>query len=100
VIAVLNRYLRGWKAYFGRTEQVRLLGDLDGWVRRRLRALQLKHWKRSGTIYRKLRALGMRRDTAWSIACSPGGWWRRARQLAAVLSPAWFDTLGLARLSA
>jgi RNA-directed DNA polymerase len=99
VIEGLNVSLRGWKAYFGRTQQPRLLGDLDGWMRRRLRALQLKHWARGPTIYRKLKSLGMHRQTAWSIACSPGGWWRRSQQLSAHLPPAWFDRLGLVRLS-
>lgn len=99
VIEELNVYLRGWKGYFARTQQPKLLSDLDGWVRRRLRALQLKHWARGPTIYRKLRVLGMHRETAWSIACSPGGWWRRSAQLSAHLPPPWFDRLGLVRLA-
>lgn len=99
VIATLNPYLRGWRAYFRPTQQVSVLRDLDGWIRRRLRALRLKQWARSSTIYRRLRALRMRRDTSWSISNSPGGWWRRSLQLAAHLPPRWFDSLGLARLS-
>lgn len=99
VVNELNTDLRGWKGYFGRTQQVKLLGALDGWIRRRLRALQLKHWSRGPTIYRKLRIRGMQRDTAWSIACSPGGWWRRSLQLARHLPLAWFDSLGLVRLA-
>jgi RNA-directed DNA polymerase len=99
VIEELSVYVRGWKSYFSRTQQVKLFEELDGWIRRRLRALQLKHWKKSSTIYRKLRALGMRRDTSWSIACSPGGWWPRSLQLGAHLPPSWFDSLGLPRLS-
>lgn len=99
VIEELNTYLRGWKGYFSRTQQANVLDDLDSWIRRRLRALQLKHWARGPTIYRKLKAMKMRRDTAWSIACSPGGWWRRSAQLSAHLSPKWFDEQGLVRLS-
>jgi RNA-directed DNA polymerase len=99
VLAELNPYVRGWRSYFSLTQQKRLFGDLDGWIRRRLRALQLKHWKRSGTIYRNLLRLGMTSQAAWAVACSPGGWWRRALLLGRVLSQAWFDNLGLARLS-
>ena len=99
VIEELNVYLRGWKGYFRLTQQVKLFGDLDGWMRRRLRALQLKHWARGSTIYRKLKALGMHRDTAWSIARSPGGWWPRSLQLGKHLPTRWFDELGLVRLS-
>lgn len=99
VIEALNVYVRGWKAYFGRTQQAKLLGELDGWMRRRLRALQLKHWKSGPTIYRNLRALGVQRKTAWSYARSPGGWWRRSMSLTFHLPSAWFDNLGLLRLS-
>lgn len=99
VIEELNGYLRGWRVYFGRTQQAKLFEELDGWVRRRLRALQLKHWGRSKTIYRELKSLGMHRLTAWSIARSPGGWWRRSEQLSAHLPPKWFDRLGLVRLA-
>ena len=99
VIEALNVYLRGWKGYFRLTQQVKLFGDLDGWMRRRLRALQLRHWKRGPTIYRKLKSLGMLPQTAWSISCSPGGWWPRSLQLGNHLPPKWFDTLGLVRLS-
>lgn len=99
VIEELSLYLRGWKGYFGRTQQVKLFDELDGWIRRRLRALQLKHWARGPTIYRKLRVLDMSTSTAWSIACSPGGWWRRSLQLGAHLPPTFFDNLGLTRLA-
>lgn len=100
VIAELSVYVRGWRSYFSRTQQPKLFESLDRWIRRRLRALQLSHWKTSSTIYRNLVALGMSRPTSWSIACSPGGWWRRSIQLAAHLPRSWFDSLGLVRLSA
>jgi RNA-directed DNA polymerase len=99
VIEALNVYLRGWKGYFRLTQQVKLFEALDGWMRRRLRALQLKHWGRSKTIYRALKSLGMHPRSAWSISCSPGGWWRRALKLSVLLPPKWFDKQGLMRLS-
>ena len=99
MIKELNRYLAGWKAYFGRLQQRDLLKRLDGYVRRRLRALRLKQWSRSRTIYRALRALGMGSKSAWSITCSPGGWWAKSLRLAGVLSLGWFDRLGLKRLA-
>ena len=55
----LGTYLAGWKAYFRIAETPRVLADIDKWIRHRLRALQLKHWKRGPTIYRELRARGM-----------------------------------------
>ena len=54
----LRPYLLGWKAYFGLAQEPKVWRELDEWVRRRLRAIQLKHWKRGPTIYRELQALG------------------------------------------
>jgi RNA-directed DNA polymerase len=44
----LGVYLKGWKAYFRLADTPRAFADIDGWVRHRLRAVQLKHWKRGG----------------------------------------------------
>jgi len=44
-IQELNKYLQGWVAYFGIQEFKRLFGDFDGWIRSRLRSMQLKKWK-------------------------------------------------------
>jgi len=41
----LNKYLQGWVAYFGIQEFKKLFGDLDGWIRSRIRSMQLKKWK-------------------------------------------------------
>ncbi len=66
-ISGVNSYLRGWIGFFGIcTDGVeRTLTGIDAHIRRRLRALQLKHWKRKRTIARKLIKLGVRRKTAW-----------------------------------
>jgi group II intron reverse transcriptase/maturase len=62
-----NAYLLGWIGFFGIcTGGVeRMLGALDAHIRRRLRATQLKHWKRKKTIAMKLIGLGIKRQTAW-----------------------------------
>jgi len=63
----LNQYLRGWMGFFGIcTAGVEyVLGGLDAHIRRRLRAIQLRHWKRKRTIARRLVAMGIRSKTAW-----------------------------------
>lgn len=63
----LNGYLLGWIGFFGicTAEAERLMQALDAHIRRRLRAIQLKHWKRKRTIARKLIGLGVKRVTAW-----------------------------------
>ena len=54
----LRGYLRGWKEYFRLADTPYILAKVDGWIRHRLRALHLKHWKRGPPIYRELRAWG------------------------------------------
>lgn len=63
----LNAYLIGWMGFFGICTQgeERTLGNLDAHIRRRLRAIQLKQWKRKRTIARRLTQMGVRHATAW-----------------------------------
>ena len=66
-IRQVNVYLLGWIGFFGIcTEGVQqVLGGIDAHTRRRLRAIQLKHWKRKSTIAKKLIALGISQKRAW-----------------------------------
>lgn len=65
-IKQVNVYLLGWIGFFGICTAVEgVLGELDAHTRRRLRAIQLKHWKRKRTIAQKLIALGISRKRAW-----------------------------------
>ena len=59
----LGTYLSGWKAYFRLADTPRAFADIDGWVRHRLRAVQLKHWKRGRVI---LSRVGRSRDASRS----------------------------------
>lgn len=65
-IARLNVYLNGWIGFFGICTAVAgTFGHLDAHIRRRLRAIQLRHWKRRRTIVKKLISFGTRPKTAW-----------------------------------
>lgn len=66
-IEQINAYLLGWIGFFWIcTDRARqAMQKLDAHIRRRLRAIQLKHWKRKQTIARKLIQLGVARKTAW-----------------------------------
>lgn len=100
VVGNLRPYLLGWKAYFGLSQTPRVWRELDEWVRHRLRAIQLKQWRRGPTIFRELRALGASPQTARKVAASSCSWWRNSRfELNRVLNVAWFDRMGLVRLS-
>jgi group II intron reverse transcriptase/maturase len=75
VIEDLRSYLPGWKAYFQLAETRVEFETLDGWIRHRLRAVQLKQWKHAKTIYRELRALGASDRTAKEVAGNAPRWW-------------------------
>jgi group II intron reverse transcriptase/maturase len=100
VVERLRPYLLGWKAYFGLAQTPKVWRELDKWLRHRLRAIQLKHWKRGTTMYRELRALGASEQTARRVAANSRCWWRNsAMDLNRVLTIAYFDRLGVPRLS-
>ena len=96
----LRPYLLGWKAYFGLAQTPGVWRELDEWLRHRLRAIQLKHWKRPQTMYRELKALGATDDAATQVAGNCHRWWRNSRgAINSVLTIAYFDRLGVPRLS-
>lgn len=96
VVQNLRPYMLGWKAYFGLSQTPKAWRDLDEWLRHRLRAIQLKQWKRGKTIFRELRALGASVDVAAQVAGNARRWWHNSAML---LPIAYFDRLGLPRLS-
>jgi RNA-directed DNA polymerase len=100
VVERLRPYLLGWKAYFGLAQTPRVWRELDEWLRHRLRAIQLKQWRRGTTIYRELRALGAKPAIAKTVAANSRCWWRNsAKLLNSVLTITHFDRLGVPRLS-
>lgn len=99
IIAELRRYLVGWKNYFRLAEVPRTFRDLDMWIRHRLRAIQLKHWRHFWTILRELKARGLSAYDAGEVARNTGRWWAgSARTLNRALPIRYFDSLGLPRL--
>ena len=101
IVTELRGYLVGWKNYFRLADTPRTFRDLDGWIRHRLRAIQLKHWRNYSTIHRELRARGLSAHDAWEVARNTGRWWgASARTLNRALPIRHFDGLGLPRLAA
>jgi len=76
IVKELARYLVGWRGYFGFCQTPSVLRALDQWVRRRLRAIVWKQWKRGRTRYAELRRRGVGRNLAAQSAGSPRGPWR------------------------
>jgi RNA-directed DNA polymerase len=96
----LGMYLKGWKAYFWLAETPGLFADIDGWVRHRLRAVQLKHWKRGRVIYRELIARGVPPEAARRVAINSRRWWHNsAMELHKALPNALFKQLGVPTLA-
>lgn len=98
----LGVYLRGWKEYFKLSDTSGVFSELDQWIRHRLRALQLKQWKRGRTAARAFRAAGL---PEWLVQKGSGfgkrWWW--ASTLGAMqtaLPGSYFDRLGVPRLAA
>ena len=71
----LQKYLPGWRNYFQLAETPKVFADVDRWIRHRIRALQLKQWKRVGTIERGLLRLGAQPKEARGVAMQAGRWW-------------------------
>ena len=100
VVQRLRPYLLGWKAYFGLAQTPKVWRALDEWLRHRLRAIQLWHWRRPAAIYRGLKALGASDTVATRVTGNSRCWWRNSDGLIkTVLTIAYFDRLGVPRLS-
>jgi RNA-directed DNA polymerase len=101
IVKELSCYLIGWRGYFGFCQTPSVLRELDQWIRRRLRAIVWKQWKRGRTRYAELRRRGVGRDLAAQSAGSPHGPWRLSNSpaLTIALSNAFLASLGLPSLA-
>jgi RNA-directed DNA polymerase len=101
MVKELAKYLTGWKGYFGYCQTPSVLEDLDSWIRRRLRCVAWKQWKRGRKRYAELRRLGVRKELAAQTAGSTHGPWRISRSpaLSYAFPNAFFDALRLPRLA-
>jgi RNA-directed DNA polymerase len=100
VVQRLRSYMLGWKGYFQLAQTPKVWRTLDEWLRHKLRAIQLKQWKRGTTMYRELLKLGATPTVARKVAANSRSWWgNSAKLLNSVLTIAHFDRLGLPRLS-
>jgi hypothetical protein len=99
IVQDLRPYLLGWKAYFRLADTPGVFSDQDEWFRHRLRAIQLKQWKRGRTAYRELVSRGLSSDLAAQVAAHTRRWWKNsAMALHIALPNRLFDQLGLPRL--
>ena len=99
-IAILTPKLRGWANYFRYAGVKGIFEELDGWIRRHLRLILWRQWKRSVTRARNLMRLGLSEERAWRSATNGRGpWWNSgASHLNQALPKKFFDRLGLVSL--
>ena len=101
VVAELRGYLLGWTAYFRLADTPNVFAAFDQWLRRWLRMVYLKPWKRGTTAFRELRARGVPAVVAVAAATHARRWWRTAHHAAlhVALPAAHFARLGVPRLA-
>jgi len=72
----LRRYIMGWVNYFKLADMKMLLLQTDAWMRRRIRMVYWKQWKRVRTRLKMLKTLGIREQKAWEYANTRKSYWR------------------------
>ncbi|HHL4286620.1 TPA: group II intron reverse transcriptase/maturase [Escherichia coli] len=93
----LTPVLRGWISYFRLTEVRGVLEELDGWIKRKLRCLLWRQWKRPGTRTKNLQRAGLSKDRAMISAYNNHGpWWNSgSSHMNQAIKNAWFSRQGL-----
>jgi RNA-directed DNA polymerase len=96
----LNPILRGWGNYFQIAQVEGTFEELDGWVRRKLRQMLWRQWKRSHTRATRLMQRGLDQERAWkSAANGRGSWWNSgASHMNEAFPKRYFDQVGLLSL--
>ncbi|WP_268877403.1 group II intron maturase-specific domain-containing protein, partial [Sutcliffiella halmapala] len=87
-IRKLNQYLVGWCSYFALADTPSKFKEFDEWIRRRLRMIVWKEWKKPKTKVRKLKGLGVHPYKAYEWGNSRKKYWRISK------SPVLHRTLG------
>ena len=79
ILANLKKYTTGWLGYYSLADMKTLIGELNQWIRRRLRQILWKQWKRIRTRCDNLVKLGVTKDQAWQWVNTRLEYWRVAQ---------------------
>lgn len=82
----LGEYVRGWINYFRLADMKSLMTQTDEWMRRRIRAVIWRQWKRVRTRYKMLRRLRVEEWRVHEMANCRKGPWRAAQMLNSVIT--------------
>jgi RNA-directed DNA polymerase len=93
----LNPVIQGWINYFGQAEVKGFAEELDGWIRRRLRLILWRQWKRGRTRHKKLLSAGLSKERAKASSTNGRGpWWNSgASHMNDAFRKIYFDNHGL-----
>lgn len=78
ILAKLKRYTMGWLGYYSIANMGTKIQSLNEWIRRRIRQIYWKQWKRTKARHDNLQRLGVANGKAWEWANSRLGYWRVA----------------------
>lgn len=96
IIQDLNEYLRGWFSYFKIQEFVQIFKLLDGWIRSRLRSMQLKKWKNPRKFQRMMIKTGYKPYEAQKVWMKMNKWQSvNRKEVRFVMNLSWFKGQGL-----
>ena len=100
LIEELTPILRGWINYYRLAQVKGVFEELDGWIRRKLRCILWRQWKRTYTRAKNLMKRGLPEGRAWKSATNGRGpWWNSgASHMNEAYPKKFFDTLGLVSL--
>jgi RNA-directed DNA polymerase len=95
----LTEYVRGWINYFSFADMKQLMKETDEWLRRRIRAVYWKQWKRVRTRYKMLQRLKLPEWKVHELANSRKGYWRMAHVLNCAITNKLIARLGYISMS-
>lgn len=92
----LTQFVRGWINYFALADMKGLLRETDKWLRRKIRVIYWKQWKKTKTKYQMLKHFGIEKSKAYEYANTRKGYWRISNSpiLAKSLNNKVIDNLG------
>ncbi len=97
---ILKRFIKGWVNYFKLADMKGLLKAIDEWLRRRIRAIYWKQWKKVRTRYRMIRQYNLPEWKVHELANCRKGIWRAALMLNQILTNKEIDRQGYITMSA
>jgi len=78
ILTNLKRYTTGWLGYYSIADMKNKIQDFSEWIRRRVRQIFWKQWKKIETKHDNLVRLGVDDSRAWQWANTRRGYWRIA----------------------